>query len=376
MLFLGDLCLSTKNMPSISSEVDAFLKASDLVCINFEAPVLGEKSTPGVKVGPAIQQDISAIEFARACNCTHLNLANNHIMDFGTEGLRSTFDNSSGLQHLGAGLNSEEAYKTSFFEKGGVRVALLAFAEAQFGVIDSDSHPDQAGFAWIDHPCARKAIREAAEDADWVFVQVHAGLEMVDIPLPQWRARYRELIDLGADMVIGHHPHVLQGTEIYKGKAIHYSLGNFYMDVMLRQAEPGSGGVLEVQIDGKNLDWKIVTFSATLGKIDFDQSTEARIKLEKLSDKLRNELEYQGEVQKICDLFWRDVYAGYYESALLGLGTKPRLSKIKIFFRRLLVSLLRSKKSEINNQLMLLHNIRIETHRWVVEQALSNRAIK
>lgn len=373
LLFLGDLCLSGSQVPDISQSMQELFNSADFVCLNCEAPIVGSGIRVSPKAGPSIRQSDSALRLIRACNGTHVNLANNHIMDFGLEGLQSTLDRLNGLQHLGAGLSAEEAYRACRLKQNGHHIALLAFGEAQFGVLNDEANEKKAGFAWVDHPRARKAILDARRDTDWVLVQVHAGLEMVDIPLPEWRARYRELIDLGADMVIGHHPHVIQGTERYKGKSIHYSLGNFYMDVMLGQPDQGSGGVLKVTIDDKGLSSRMIPLRVTLERIELDESEESERRYQMLCEKLLNDQAYQAEIQKVCDSFWLDIYSKYYESALFGLGTEPNLSAAKRVLRRLLGRLGKGRRGSQANELMLLHNIRIETHRWVVERALAKR---
>ena len=84
-----------------------------------------------------------------------------------------------------------------------------------------------------------------------LIVQVHAGVELLDVPIPEWRAKYRQLIDLGADVVIAHHPHVMQGIEEYKGKLICYSLGNFYFDYPSNHPQWNTGAMLTLDFQHK-----------------------------------------------------------------------------------------------------------------------------
>jgi poly-gamma-glutamate synthesis protein (capsule biosynthesis protein) len=284
LLFAGDLCVSTQNSPGLGESIRNLFSSADIVCANFEAPMiqLGTRAAP--KAGPSIHQTDQVLGLLEKCGITHLTLANNHIMDYGESGLRCTLDKLNRYTIHGAGVSLEEAYQPIFHEQDGHKVALLAFGEAQFGALGMEPF-QQAGFARVDAPLARQAVIKARQEADWVILQIHAGLEMVDIPLPEWRERFREFIDLGADLVIGHHPHVLQGSETYKNKTIHYSLGNFYMDVMLKQANPGSGGLLEVVIEGNelksNLIIKLRCMASNLaeGEILFHQIPQGRYKI-------------------------------------------------------------------------------------------------
>lgn len=374
LLFGGDLCLTGSDVPALGEAARVLFSRADLVCFNFEAPSCDASALRAApKAGPAMAQSPAAVDLLRACSATHVTLANNHVMDYGREGLAQTLERLGEIRAFGAGLGFDDAYAPAFVQRDGMRIALLAFGEAQFGVLREPA-PDAAGYAWVDHPRARAAIGAARANADWVLVQVHAGLEMVDIPLPEWRDRYRELIDLGADIVIGHHPHVLQGMEFHRGKPICYSLGNFCMEPMRAQADPGSGGLLEIEIGAGTLTTRMHALRLDGGAIELDDGAAATARFGDLCRQLAEARSYADKVQAVCDEFWRDVYAGYYESALLGLGTQGRLGGIGALLRRLVGRLRSPGEDDAANELLLLHNIRIETHRWVVERALSRRA--
>ena len=374
LIFLGDYCAAGVDAPSLASDLHSLLSAADVVCVNLEAPIISQEHRPSPKAGPSLCQPARALETCQRWGVTHFALANNHVMDYGAEGLRATLAQLNEASFFGAGLSFEQAYRPCFVEVAGKRLALLAFAEAQFGVLQSKSDGEAAGYAWVDHPQARQAVRNARTESDFVIVQIHAGLEMEGLPLPEWRSRYREFIDLGADLVIGHHPHVIQGSECYKGKMIYYSLGNFYMDFMLRQKDTGSGGAVVVTIKGDELRSEFIPLCATLAEISLEQSGKGAAEYRMLCEKLADESCYLKEVQEICDEYWESIYSRYYESALLGLGTRPHLRSAYRLFRRLAGSALRGRFDEKTNQLMLVHNIRIETHRWVVERALTKSA--
>lgn len=375
LLFAGDLCVSSQHVPELGESITNLFASADIVCANFEAPLIHSGTRAASKAGPSLYQAGKVLALLEKCGVTHLALANNHIMDYGESGLCCTLEKLNCYTVYGAGLSPEDAYRPIFHEQDGRRIALLAFGEAQFGALGVEPFP-KAGFAWVDAPVARRAVINARNAADWVIVQIHAGLEMVDIPLPEWRERFREFIDLGADLVIGHHPHVLQGSETYKNKTIHYSLGNFYMDVMLKQTNPGSGGLLEVVIEGNELKSKLIPLKVTLATIDIDSTDEAISYYQSLCAKIGEDNKYFAEINSICQEFWEDVYSGYYELAMTGFGTTPNFRAVRRIARRLLGFIGRWRWNNEANELMLIHNIRIESHRWVVERALSNRLLK
>lgn len=373
LIFLGDYCNASGSEPELSTAIRALFESADLVSVNLEAPIVSTALLPESKTGPSIRQPVSALQICKSWGITHYALANNHIMDYGPDGLHSTMKHLEGLSSFGAGLCFEQAYQPCWFQLSGLNIALFTFAEAQFGVLQDDELTARPGYAWFDHPRARQAIRDARESADWVIVQIHAGLEMVDMPLPEWRIRFREFVDLGADLVIGHHPHVVQGSECYKGKMIYYSLGNFYMDIMLRQNEPGSGAVLQVIIDSDGMRSEMIMLQASIAEINLDESELGRNYYRNVCEKLKDDASYNMEIQNVCIDFWNTIYSGYYESALFGLGVRPGLKSAWKVFRRLLRCVIKGQWNRRANELMLVHNIRIETHRWVVERALNLR---
>ncbi|WP_438447875.1 CapA family protein [Gorillibacterium sp. sgz5001074] len=158
-----------------------------------------------------------------------VNLANNHIMDYGVDGLLDTLKalDQEGIHRTGAGKNVAEAYQPVILEKNGIKTAFLGF---------SHKVPDNSWKAGATKPGttqlydtkpALEAIAKAKKEADLVVVMTHWGEERKDRPLETHRTMAHKFIDAGADLIIGSHPHVLQGFEQYKGRWIAYSLGNF-----------------------------------------------------------------------------------------------------------------------------------------------------
>ena len=135
---------------------------------------------------------------------------------------------AAGLECMGAGHDAEAAYAPLIKSLGGLKIGMVNACEAQFGVIDLFERDSTAGYAWINHPRIDTNILALKKECDFVIVFAHAGLEFQNIPQKEWRARYRHLCDLGADVVVGSHPHVPQGFEEYGDALIFYSLGNFY----------------------------------------------------------------------------------------------------------------------------------------------------
>ena len=369
LTFLGDYCQTKDIQLKISQQLKEELESSDIVCINLEGPLINSRCSPKFKMGPNLRQHNQILNNLELLNCSHLSLANNHIMDFGDEGLEETLSKLSNFRTFGAGMSYIDAYSPSIIEKEGKSVALFSFGESQFGVINTDL--DSPGFASVTSFEARKQVMQASKSNDFVIVQVHAGLEMCELPLPEWRRVYKEFIYLGADMVIGHHPHILQGKETYLGKSIYYSLGNFFMDSMNNDLQ--SGGILQLDINGSSISESINLIQINDGSIDLLDSYLSEIELKKLSRFSHNEDKYIEDITDICVSQWNDIYQSYYASSMSGIGTKLSLNSLKKLIFRLASIVFSTKPIKKNSELLLLHNIQIETHRWVVERALNSK---
>lgn len=127
------------------------------------------------------------------------SLADNHIYDYGNSDLKATIGDFKkyNIKYLGASLNFENAYKPEIIKIKDTKVGFLAFCEAEFGSLTEDEN--RSGYAWINHPSVNKRVIDIKSKVDILIMMVHAGAEDAPLPLPEWRNRYKELCDLGAD---------------------------------------------------------------------------------------------------------------------------------------------------------------------------------
>ena len=158
-----------------------------------------------------------------------VTLANNHILDFGPEGITDSIKalDGAGIRHVGAGENREQAERLEILEVNGKRIGFLGTSRVYMSA-DWAAGPEHPGvFSTYDPARAVEAIKTARGQCDYLVVYVHWGVERETEPKDYQRAMGHQYIDAGADLVIGSHPHVLQPVEYYNGKPIVYSLGNF-----------------------------------------------------------------------------------------------------------------------------------------------------
>lgn len=211
-----------------------YLKSADLAMANLECPV-AESGTPVPKVFSFRADPISA-RYLKDAGFGALNLANNHSVDYGRGGLVETMDRlkDEGLVHFGAGTNREEALDPAYVMAGPWRVALLGFADMPLEgfLASSENSPTPARASSAD---IERAIKAARKSADLVVVNVHWGREYAGTATPRQRKLAALMARSGADIVAGHHPHVLQGVEEIGRTRVFYSLGNLVFDHDRRQ---------------------------------------------------------------------------------------------------------------------------------------------
>ena len=213
---------------SLWGDLKPLFQQADLVFGNLETPIAPTSGVPGrpfVFNAPAELPDA-----LKASGFTVLSTANNHAYDQGTKGVLETLErlDAAGLAGIGSGRDQAQADRLCILERKGIRIAFLAFTDL-FNI-----NLNQAGKGpWVrplDHS-ALGVVRAARSQSDLVVVSVHWGIEYEHQPRPHQRDMAARLIGVGADLIIGHHPHVLQPLEWVEAEgrrgAVAYSLGNF-----------------------------------------------------------------------------------------------------------------------------------------------------
>ena len=212
-------------------EVAANLKRGDIVFGNLEAVVCDDGLAPVFPDKPFnFHASPSAAKALKTAGFHVMSLANNHAMDYGPEALAETrrLLEENGIIAFGAGEDIAAARTSVIITAKGVRFAFLGYGVAHSRrVYARRSGP---GIAPIEINMIRKDIEAIRGKVDVLVVSLHWGKEYDTIPSQKQRQEAHQIIDWGADLILGHHPHVMQGIETYKGKVIAYSLGNFVFD--------------------------------------------------------------------------------------------------------------------------------------------------
>ena len=295
---VGDLLLATtpddpaagRDLDAMFEGVRAALAGCDVVLANLECTLPGGAV---VSTEPRVIASEELIRAAAAAGVGVVSLAHNHAFDCGVEGfenLRPLLD-ELGVAHFGAGRDLDEATAPAIVEADGVSLAILGGADASTGAYHF-AGPGQPGVAPLDVEGLRERIADLHSRVDHVIVAAHWGEERFAVPSPRQIAQARSLVEAGASAVLGHHPHVLQGMETYRGRPIAYSLGNFVANEVplsdgdaIRWGRPGrTGCVLRMDLRPGGVDdiEQIATHDDGL-RIEVDRSRWARRRLAKLN---------------------------------------------------------------------------------------------
>jgi poly-gamma-glutamate capsule biosynthesis protein CapA/YwtB (metallophosphatase superfamily) len=210
-----------QNLPAIFGD-------TDFVCANLEAAITSGRDQL-VKTF-RFNSPLNLGDYLHKYKIDAVNLANNHSIDYGKSGLKDTIANltKSQIHAFGFGDNAAAALAARIITCRGVKIALIG--AVCFPLEGYVYLPNAFDVGRWDSVLVKAAIRDAKKQADLVVINLHWGIEFTHYPTAAQVKIGHYCIDQGADLVIGHHPHVLQGMEIYRSKPIFYSLGNFVFD--------------------------------------------------------------------------------------------------------------------------------------------------
>jgi poly-gamma-glutamate synthesis protein (capsule biosynthesis protein) len=220
---------SGSGLQSLWADVEPLLRDADVAFANLETPVAPRTGRPGQPFQFNASEDLPAA--LRASGFTVLATANNHTFDQGLGGVQETLERlrAEKLTAVGSGATRREAETPRILQVHGLKLAFLAFTD----IFNADLNGED-GKPWVrplDPAAAVEAVRAARLMADAVVVSVHWGVEYEHRPHPRQRQVAAQLAAAGADLILGHHPHVLQPVEILvnggRRTVVVYSMGNF-----------------------------------------------------------------------------------------------------------------------------------------------------
>lgn len=255
----------------LSKEIVDFLSQSDYTVVNVEGAVSSgtiRTDKPLTHANPE-----GCADWLKKINGNIWNLANNHAMDCGVDGMQSTLEvaHRNECMTIGAGMNIEEAKKPIIIDaQGGIGIVAVTYFR------QNKADTQTAGcFIAEDEEQVKKQIQEIKSKNRWCIVISHVGQEFSQIPLPFLRQRYKRYLKYGADIVVGHHPHVVQNYEKFGKKIVFYSLGNFIFDTDYQRIQKYTdyGMLIKINLSENDYSWEELPV-----KIDRDSMTISETK--------------------------------------------------------------------------------------------------
>ena len=242
--------------------VKRYFDQADLVVANLEC-VISNRGTRWPSKLIHLRTPLAAADSLVAGGVDVVSVANNHALDFGREAFSDTLRllDERGIQHAGGGRDDAAAQAPAIVEENGLRIAFLGYvlpfsSRTSFSTREWEAGVNRAGLAIGSPERVRRDVARARDDADLIVVMVHGGVEYSGRPRASQRAFANAAIDAGATLVLGHHPHVLQGYAKRGNTLIAFSLGNFMFARF--DGAPNDSAILDVTLtaDGvASLDW-------------------------------------------------------------------------------------------------------------------------
>lgn len=265
----------------IDKDIREILSNADIRIFNIETPICDER-TPIEKEGPCFSTSRKSVNGIKALNPTLVTLANNHILDQGLSGLKSTIEilNKKKISFTGIGKNYIDANKAFYIEKNGLRIGIYGCTEHEYSVA-TNKFPGATPFEALD---IVDTIREIKTSCDCLIILYHGGKEYYEYPSPELQKRCHKMIKAGADFIICQHSHCIGTLENYMNGKILYGQGNFILDRYIKAYEKYFQSSLLVRIDicEGEFNWEMIPIKKEGCGIRIASNEEAKPILESM----------------------------------------------------------------------------------------------
>ncbi len=340
------------NKSAISEEILPIIKEADYNIVNLECPVVENGQAKSiVKDGPHLKCTAQTVKYLKDVGFDMVTLANNHLGDYGSEGVHDTFNacQQYNMTWVGAGESLMEARVPKIISVNGRKIGIINICEHESSIA-TVSNP---GSNPIDEINNYYDICQLKECVDNIIVVIHGGSEYYQFPTPRMKKRCRFYADLGVSAIICHHTHCFSGYEVYHDVPIFYSLGNFFFDRPKESIQWKRGFFVQLEI-GEKTNFKLFPY------VQCD--TEAMVRLMNVKEQELFDMEIKNINIIISDDSllnkeynkWLDTRKRHY----MAVAETWAGRFYKAAYRRGGLPALISKK----NAIQLLNNIRCESH--------------
>ena len=379
VIIAGDLCLQDRaarmafaDLCSCHSAVKQLTETVDYSIVNLECSVTNDNSAkPIKKAGKALRNSDKVLDLVRFMGFDAVTLANNHFADYGPTTVRESLEliESRNLDHVGAGLNLDDAQRILYKTINGINVAFINACEHEFTIATSK----KGGCNPINAISLYYNILEAKQKAERIIVIIHGGHEEYQLPTPRMQQMYRFFVDAGASAVINHHQHCYSGYEVYKGCPIFYGLGNFSFDGNVLGSNTWNDGYIVKLLIDDTVTFELIPYiqnKNTIGVtlMNDEQVTAFQNKMQELndviSDTIRLEEAMKQMVESKRDKYMRPLKPYQY-------GPLLKLIKYHIIPKKLAKKLV-PEYMTLERKLLLKSYFQCESHQEMMNNLLEN----
>ena len=343
-----------------------FFSTSDLNIINLESPLTNAGKDKKInKTGPNLKASPETIKALKVLKVDLVTLANNHIYDYGQEGLSDTLKicMANDIDTVGAGQNLSEASQTYFKKIKNIKIGIVNFAENEW----CNANENRGGANPMNIIENVRAIQKAKEVADIVLVVIHGGHELYHYPSPRMIDQYRFYAEQGASLIIGHHSHCVSGYEIHNKVPIFYSLGNFLFDSTIKFEGWYQGILLNIEINSdKEIEWKIIPFkqiNSTIQLLKGDEKTVFENKIKSINKIIANPERIRDEFQSLIRM------NSNYTLSIFSTSYFVNNRYFRAIVRRMNLEGLFLRKSQLKS---ILNYMRCEAHSDITSEVILN----
>ena len=369
LLIAGDLVPTEKNLKKFEDENfinyfdENFIKTwnnVDYRILNLEC-CLGTMNQKIDKNGPCLKASSESINGIKSLNPNLILLSNNHILDYGTEGLQSTIKllNNKNINYTGIVKNSLEKYKPYYIQKDNIKIGIYNVCENEFSVATEKTE----GANSLNEVKNYIEINEAKKECDYIFVIFHGGKEFYRYPSPKLQRICRNFINAGADLVITQHSHCIGTEEIYNNKKIIYGQGNFIFDNDINNEYWNTSLLIEIEIGINKLNIKYIPLEKNNGLVKISKNQNILKDFYQRSEEIKSQKNILTKYSDLANQYLNSYLYQFRKTSLIERALN------KFIFKKKYYTTIYKK----DNLLQILNILECEAHRELAIQGIKNQ---
>ncbi|MCM1091683.1 MAG: CapA family protein [Butyrivibrio sp.] len=351
----------------VDEGIENLLKQADYRIFNLETPLTGSRRR-ATKFGPSLSAEKECVRGLQELGTDFVTLANNHILDYGEEGLCDTMETlrNAGIEFAGAGRDLFAAAKPFYADVKECRIGIYACAEHEFSIA-GEKTPGANPFDPLE---SLDQIASMKKECDYLVVLYHGGKEFYRYPTPWLKKVCEKCVEKGADLVLCQHSHCIGAMQEYQGATIIYGQGNFLFD---RKSDEfwDSGLLIGVELENGRAEVHCYPIIKESGRVRLAGEQEGALLLDGLRQRT-SEIEQEENVEKLYSDYANTRRNAYLQAFL---GKRARSFGFRLWNRLMGRRLIQRQFSQ-EDQVRLLNYLECEAHRELIIRFLRNNEIE